>query len=166
MVWINTDIKHIGHEVELPNSKILKKYLIRITLSVQISSKLFDQKYVNLRDEFQVLSDFFILSELVSLSRRCSDERWRWRYYVLWCSSPWKVQDVTKKFFLRSVKPGSRYYVILPDVMWCHVICSACSVWKRRWCHVMLCDFMWCWFMWCRVMFCDAAQPPSEWIGC
>ena len=92
---------------------------------------------------------------------------WRWRYYVLWCSSPWKVQDVTKKFFLRSVKPGSRYYVILPDVMWCHVICSACSVWKRRWCHVMLCDFMWCWFMWCHVMFCDAAPPPpSEWIGC
>ena len=84
----------------------------------------------------------------------------RWRYYVLWCSSPWKVQDATKKFFLRSVKPGSRYYVILPDVMWCHVICSACSVWKRRWCHVMSCDVMWfyvmliyvmsCYVLWCR----------------
>ena len=48
MVWIYTDIKHIGHYVELPNTKIFKKYLIRITLSVQISSKLFDQKYVNL----------------------------------------------------------------------------------------------------------------------
>ena len=47
------------------DTKILKKYLIGITLSVQISSKLFDQKYVNLRDEFQVLSDFFILSEMV-----------------------------------------------------------------------------------------------------
>ena len=50
------------------NCPILKylrsTYLIGITLSVQISSKLFDQKYVNLY-EFQVLSDFFILSEMV-----------------------------------------------------------------------------------------------------
>ena len=75
MVWINTDIRYIGHYVELPNTQILKKYLIGITLSVQISPKLFDQKYVNLY-EFQVLSDFFILVEMVCLSRRCSDERW------------------------------------------------------------------------------------------
>ena len=39
---------HWEYYVELPNTKILKKYLIGITLSVQISSKLFDQKYVNL----------------------------------------------------------------------------------------------------------------------
>ena len=43
----------------------------------------------------------------------------------------------------------------------CHVmLCSARSVWKRRWCHVMSCDVMWfyvmliyvmsCYVLWCR----------------
>ena len=79
MVWINTDIRYIGHYVELPNTQILKKYLIGITLSVQISPKLFDQKYVNLY-EFQVLSGFFIdwdtVTKVLSESNIVTRERY------------------------------------------------------------------------------------------